>query len=66
MFDSYVVPGLTKDMSYLAKYLSQEQRRQSQHVIGDFKGTFFEVNQGYTDSHLLLKRAIHFLHTNTR
>lgn len=65
MFDSYVVPGTTKDMSYLAKSLSRVQRIESQRVIGDFKGTFSEVNRGCTDSHLLMKRAVFFLYTNT-
>lgn len=65
MFDSSVVPGPTKDMSYLAKSLSRVQRIESQHVIGDFKGTFSEVSRGCTDSHLLMKRAVLFLYTNT-
>lgn len=65
MFDSYNVPAPTKDTSYLAESLSRVQRRESQHVIGDFKGTFSEVNRGSTDSHLLMKRAVLFLHTNT-
>lgn len=33
-------------MSYLAKSLSRVQRIESQHVIGDFKGTFSEVSRG--------------------